>query len=361
MSIWRWAKWLEPVETCWQVSLGEGSTPLVRSRRIGPSLGLKHLYFKLDYVSPTGSYKDRFAAAAVSHMLARKQTECYATSSGNTGAALAAYCALTGIRCTIAVVETVPPGKLQQMLAYGASIFRIQGFGIDAGISETVMSHIRHLGSQPSGATQISAYSISPLGMSGVETLAFELAEQYPEGMGAVFCQAGGGGLAVALGRGYARLVSLGQIKQSPEIHVVQPEGNDTIASPLRAGESTARNVTCKTQISGLQVPTVIDGTLAIEAARASGGQGHAVTDAAVWAMQDRLALEEGLFCEPAATVPLAGVAQACEQGELDQDAPVVCVLTGSGFKDPVSVERMTANRHAQGVTLEEFRERTIP
>src|SRR5947209_20033127 len=102
MSIWRWADWLDPVPEHARVTLGEGDTPLVRSEHIGPKAGLRHLYFKLEYASPTGSYKDRFAAAAVSHMKAAGQTRCVATSSGNTGASLAAYCAAAGIECLIA-------------------------------------------------------------------------------------------------------------------------------------------------------------------------------------------------------------------------------------------------------------------
>ncbi|MDP7019324.1 MAG: pyridoxal-phosphate dependent enzyme, partial [Pirellulaceae bacterium] len=93
MSIWRWADRFSDVAAENQVTLGEGDTPLVRSRAIGPSLGVDRLYFKLETGNPAGSFKDRFGAAAISHMLEHRQTQCVATSSGNTGAALAAYCA----------------------------------------------------------------------------------------------------------------------------------------------------------------------------------------------------------------------------------------------------------------------------
>ena len=118
MSIWRWSDQLEPVPDAARITLGEGNTPLIRSRAIGPAAGLRNLFFKLESGNPTGSYKDRFAAAAISHMVARRQTDCIASSSGNTGAALSAYCAAVGIRCRIAIVETAPAAKLQQMMAY---------------------------------------------------------------------------------------------------------------------------------------------------------------------------------------------------------------------------------------------------
>ena len=122
MTIWRWAELIAHVPEHARLTLGEGDTPLVRSRRIGPDAGLKNLYFKLETGNATGSYKDRFAFGAISHMIAAGQTKCIATSSGNTGAALAAYCAAAGIECRIALVEGAPLGKMSQMMAYGAKI-----------------------------------------------------------------------------------------------------------------------------------------------------------------------------------------------------------------------------------------------
>mgnify|MGYP002701073894 FL=1 len=123
MSVWRWADHFESIPESFRLTLGEGETPLLHSRSIGPDAGLPNLYFKLETTNPSGSYKDRFAATAVSDMLARGKKRCVATSSGNTGAALAAYCAAAGIRCQIAVVETAPEDKLRQMLAYGLLLY----------------------------------------------------------------------------------------------------------------------------------------------------------------------------------------------------------------------------------------------
>lgn len=126
MSIWRWADLIDYVPEHARITLGEGNTPLVRSRRIGASVGLKNLWLKLDFANPTASYKDRFAAATISHMVAAGKTRCIATSSGNTGASLAAYCAVAGIECLVAIVEGAPLGKLQQMLCYGAKLYRVR-------------------------------------------------------------------------------------------------------------------------------------------------------------------------------------------------------------------------------------------
>jgi threonine synthase len=355
MSIWRWAERLDPVPEHARVTLGEGGTPLVRSRRIGPECGLSNLYFKLEYASPTGSYKDRFAAAAISHMVADGRTRCVATSSGNTGASLAAYCAAAGIDCLIAVVEGAPEGKLRQMLAYGASLYRIRGFGVDPATTAATMEAVRDMGSRPGSQTQVSSYLFSPRGMSGVMTLSFELAEQLGPRIDHVFCPAGGGGMALAVARGFAELASRDPRSASPRIEVVQPAGNDTIASPLRDGADEAREVRCTTRVSGLQVPNVLDGTMALRACRASGGTGHVVSDPEVWSAQERLAREEGIFCEPAAATPVAGALRAAREGRLEPGAVIVCCITGSGFKDPESVERMLGGNSCPLVSLEEF------
>lgn len=318
--------------------MGEGHTPLIRSRRIGPALGLRELWFKYEGANPTGSYKDRFAVAAVSRLVEQGKRICLGTSSGNTGAAVAAYCARAGIACHLAIVEGAPEGKLRQMRAYGANLLRVRGFGSSPTVTTEVMQGLAALAQELNGGVEVSAYALSPHGMAGVESLGAELAS----GMGPrpflVFSPAGGGGLTLAVARG------LRSAAAEAAVHCVQPEGNDTIAGALRRGEVHAVAQESTTQISGLQVGAVLDGNEVIAACRASGGQGHLVSDEEVWAAQTRLAQEEGIFCEPAGAVALAGVASAVSHGELDTRVPVVCLVTGSGFKDERSMLRMTGD-----------------
>lgn len=355
MSIWRHARFLAPVPPAHQLTLGEGDTPLVRSRRIGPAAGLANLYFKLESSNPSGSYKDRFAAAAVSDMLMRGKNRCVATSSGNTGAALAAYCAAAGIGCSIAIVETAPEAKLSQMLAYGARLFRVRGFGPDPAITGRTFTMLQKLGEAEGTALQISAYRYSPAGMSGVQSLSHELAEQAREVGGRiehVFTPSGGGGLTLAVARGFSQCPG-----PSPAIHSVQPMGNDTIASPLNLGMDRARAVNSTSRISGLQVPSVIDGDEVIAACRVSGGAGHVIGDELAWEAQKRLALEEGLFSEPAGAVALAGALQAAREGRIDKNARIVCLITGSGFKDAASIQTMTREKTIRLIEAEQLGE----
>lgn len=323
----------------------------MRSHRIGPSAGLPNLFFKLESANPTGSYKDRFAVSAISHLLASGKPHCLATSSGNTGSALAAACAAAGIPCRLAIVEPAPVGKLKQMLAYGAELARIRGFGLDPEITMRTFSRLRELGDRAGWSLEVSAFAVSPDGMRGVETIAFELEETLGSGLDHVFAPAGGGGLCLAIARGFEKSDAA-----SPAIECVQPAGNDTMAGPLREGRDHGRKADpCSTDISGLQVPNLLDANEVIAACRRSGGNGHLVEDDFIFDCQRRLALEEGIFSEPAGAVALAGALQAAERGEIDRDSNLVCLVTGSGFKDDASVDRMIADTEAPLIELEEF------
>src|SRR5581483_7427525 len=231
---------------------------------------------------PTGSYKDRFAAVAVAHARATGKGVCVATSSGNTGAALAAYCAAAGLRLELAVVETAPTEKLSQIRAYGGHVYRIRDYGRDPEISARMLECLRMRGRAPDAVFLISAFRDCPDGMTGLKTVAYELAEQLPDQIDHVFCCAGSGGLVLGVARGFTEQTTAARSR--PAVECVQPEGNATIAGPLRRGASRAEPVACTTRISGLQVPIIIDGQEALEAVRASGGTGHLVTDEEAWA-----------------------------------------------------------------------------
>jgi threonine synthase len=183
--------------------------------------------------------------------------------------------------------------------------------------------------------------------MAGIEPLSAELTAALGAPPDRVFCPVGGGGLLVAVWRGFR--VPGGASpdgRAGPRIHAVQPALNDTLVGALRAGEAEARTVPPGpvTRVSGLGVPFDLDATAALGAVRASGGDGHLVSDAAVWEAQGALARHEGLFVEPAGAAAVAGLWQAVEEGRLGPDAAgerLVCLLTGHGLKDGVAAARL--------------------
>lgn len=338
-SIWQYPSCLPDLAPGHQISLGEGQTPLLKSRFIGPALGMKNLYFKLENLNPTGSYKDRFAAAFVSGLASRGQQLCLATSSGNTGAALAAYCAAANIRCLLVVVDGAPAAKLTQMQLYGAEVCMVRGFGKDSAVTAGVFNTLQELAAQKNIPLPVSAYCFCPEGMQGVETLALEILDDLEGQADHLFSPAGGGGLTLAMARGVNHYAARRPGGQAPRVHCVQPAGNDTIAGPLRNGQSQARELAASTtRVSGLQVPGVLDGHEVIAACQALNGQGFVVEDDQVFYFQRKLAQKEGVFCEPAGAVALAGLAQALQKQEVQPDDTVVCLVTGTGFKDMLAV-----------------------
>jgi threonine synthase len=158
--------------------------------------------------------------------------------------------------------------------------------------------------------------------------------------------------LSLAVARGFQRTSA------SPAVHCVQPLGNNTIAGPLRDGKERAQTSAGATTISALQIANVIDGDQALMACRASGGTGYLVSDDEIYSAQARMAREEGIFSEPAGAIGLAGVLDACKRGELDPDAVVVCLVTGTGFKDDAAIERMLDGQSCPLVaSMDEFRQ----
>ncbi|MBD3625028.1 MAG: pyridoxal-phosphate dependent enzyme [Rhodobacteraceae bacterium] len=331
------------------MDLGQGFTPLLRSRRIGPEAGIPDLYLKMEHLNPSGSYKDRFAGVAIGQAVADGHQTCVATSSGNTGAALAAFSAAAGLGCALYVSQNAPQGKLEQMLAYGASVYRFDRFPIDAEESARISQSLEQEAAARGLQLYISAYAVSPEPMEGIKTIAYEVHDDLP-GVTDMFLPVGGGGLFVATSRGFADLVSAGVREKAPRMHAVQPSGNDTVATPLRDGATKARAVSTSTTISGLGVGYILDGDEVIDHARSSSGTGQLIDEDEVRAVQRRLAVEEGILVEPAGAVSVAGALQAAQRGELSGEGSVVCVLTGHGFKDPATLHSIGAVPGAQDI-----------
>lgn len=318
------------------VGLGEGNTPLIRSANLDESGAL---YLKLEQLNPTGSFKDRFAAVETALIKSAGLNACIATSSGNTGSALAAYSARHGLRCLIFVNEIAPIGKLQQMLVYGAGIFRVKGFGVSKTESALIFNRLQQLAEETRTRLVISAYKYSAAGMEGVKTIAYEIVEQLGGPPDQVFVPVGGGGLLSGIWRGFLDLERRALIDRLPRINAVQPVLNDTVVTALAEGADQAREVETTTTISGLAVQVDIDATRALRSVRDSGGRGYLATDEEIRDAQQQLCLREGIFVEPAGATSVAGYRKAASQGHIGANERAVCILTGHGLKDTSSID----------------------
>jgi len=343
--MWKYVDFLPLKDPSNILTLGEGDTPVCE---LSPNL-----YLKLEQLNPSGSYKDRFASSAVSCMLEQGKKICLATSSGNTGSALAAYCARAGIPCEVFLIETTPAGKTVQMLAYGSTLKRVRGFGMSAEVTEQVMNLLRERAAQQGAALQISAFTYSPDGMQGVKSIAYELVDSLGK-IDDVFVPVGGGGLLTAIFRGFSDFLEAGRIRRLPRIHAVQPEGCATVTEPLHRGELKAVAVQCTSMISGLQVPSLIDAQDALEAVQTTQGTGQTLSDSAIYTAQRDL-VQQGIYCEPAGATAYAGYVQALQRGVLSTSKRCVCVVTGHGFKDLDSVERIGSTSQIEEIDLQDL------
>lgn len=310
-------------------SLGEGNTPLVKSSNLNGNL-----FFKMEQLNPTGSFKDRFAAVETALMKQAGIKTFIATSSGNTGSALAAFSAKHGLRCLLFVNEIAPAPKLKQMLVYGAEVFRVKNFGVTNELSAPIFQRLQDLAQESQTRLVISAYKYSPDGMEGVKTIAYEIVEQLGEVPENIFVPVGGGGLLSGIWRGFNDLKRRNLIDKLPKINGVQPELNDTIVTPFLENSAKAREVNTTTSISGLAVQVDIDATLALQSVKNSNGFGISVSDEEIFQAQHQLSVKEGVYVEPAGATSVAGYLKAISQGIISEIEKSVCILTGHGLKD---------------------------
>jgi threonine synthase len=321
------------------VTLGEGDTPLIGLYgKTCARLALRAVRLKCESANPSGSFKDRIAAVAAALMTERGISTCVGTSSGNGGAAMAAYAARAGRKLVIFGLSDTLPQKALQITATGAHLVLLRGLGHDARATRTALDEVMRCAVELGCLPFVTASRYMPEAMEGAKTLAYEMAEKAPEAT-AVYVPIGGGGLFAALWRGYAEIA--GELPNGPpRLVAVQPSGCPTIALMSRGLEPVLHQPV-STTISGLQVAFLFEPEGVALALESSGGHLVEVDDAAVWAAQALLAREEGLLVEPAGATALAGMLQDAETGALTQDDDVIVVATGAGYKDPVALERV--------------------
>lgn len=326
-GVWRYRAALPYAETKVPVTMGEGGTPLVSSARIGASVRLRDLRIKNEGQNPTGSFKDRGMTLAVSRAMERGAKALVCASTGNTAASLAAYSSRAGTKSAVLVPSgKVAGGKLTQALMYGAKVLSIGG-GFDRAL-ETVMKV-----AASSGDIYL-LNSINPFRIEGQKTAAYELYEQLggrvPD---AVVLPVGNAGNISAYWKGFRELKEWGVVKKPPRMIGVQARGAAPIAEAFAAGRTTVEAWSSpETVASAIRIGNPVSWMKALRAIRDSRGLCLEVPDDEILEAQADLAVQEGIFVEAASAAPVAALKHL--GGELDSDATVVCVATGSGLKE---------------------------
>lgn len=312
-------------------TLGEGDTPLVGSRRLGKALGVEHLYFKNEGRNPSGAFKDRAGVTAAALALEAGSAGLVTASSGNSAAAASAYCAAAGLQCLILLEPGNPPAKLRQALATGAVVLPVEGVfshGQD-GTRDMIVQVAEMLGFYPAFVWA----PVNPYILEGIKTISYEVVARLPGPPDVMVCPVGGGDMLAAQWRGYLELQRLGVIERVPRMVAVQSLSASPLLDAFRTGAHRVGTIERPhSRLSGLNVPFTGDHALA--AVRDSGGTVVGISDEEALAMQAVLAREEGIWAEPASAAPLAALPHLLEDGLLEPDERVVCLLSGAGWKD---------------------------
>ena len=313
-------------------SLGEGDTPLLQAHNVGSDLGLPQLYLKNETVNPTGSFKDRGAAVALTRAVALGARGILTASTGNAAAALAAYSATQRMPCLVLASSASPLSKLRQALAYGAKCLPVEG--LFDGEPEAFIALLTELSARLRLELAFFWAPVSPYPLEAMKTIAYEtvaqLQGQVPD---VVVCPVGGGDGLVGQWRGYLELQQAGVIDCLPRMIGVQSDGAAPLVLSYERGLDRVMHVPeAHTVASGLQV--TFSGDHALHAVRASGGSAVSVPDEDILAFQRRLARQEGLWAEPSGAIGVAALPSLLRDGLVDPAERIVCVVTGAGFKD---------------------------
>ncbi|MBI4336642.1 MAG: threonine synthase [Chloroflexi bacterium] len=314
------------------VSLGEGNTPSVPLPRVGAHLGLGRLYAKLEYLNPTGSFKDRGSAALASALRDIGVTEIIEDSSGNAGASIAAYAARAGLRAAVFVPETAPLAKVRQIAFYGAQVRRVPGGRQAAAQAAREASERRGI--------YHASHNLNPFFLEGMVSFALEVAQQFPDGLpDHILFPVGNGSLLIGAWKGLLRLREAGAVRRLPRLYAVQGRRVQPLVAAFhnKPWQAPERAHTVAGGIAVTQPPRLRQ---ALAVLRDSGGSAVAVAERDILAWQKALAVGEGIFCEPTSAAAFAGLEALVQRGLIGHEESVLVPVTGFGLKDRVPAAR---------------------
>ena len=349
LSLWRYREALPIPDDADIVTLGEGMTPLIP---LNASADAEH-YVKLDYLCPTGSYKDRGASVLLTHLKALGVEEVVEDSSGNAGAAIAAYSARAGIRCTIYCPASTSKGKLAQIAAYGAELRLVEG------------NRTATTGAVKDAAKTVcyASHNWHPFFLEGTKTLAFEIVEQLGGDVPAhVICPVGFGSIYLGLFIGFRELREAGVIKRVPRLLGVQPAVCCPIYNAYRKGEPSGGQAlaqqnkrdgklgeeqalalknkgvvsrmvqTGTTLAEGITAELPVRAQMILDTIHYTNGAFTIVDDAAILASLETLATR-GIYVEPTSAVVVKAYEKFRDAGIIGAGEATVSILTGIGLK----------------------------
>jgi len=328
-GMWRWQELLPVLNPENQIFLGEGDTPLLPLPHLEKELGLLHLYVKDESSNPTGSFKARGLAAAVSKAKELGVEKVIIPTAGNAGGAMAAYAARAGLKAHIFMPKDTPFANIEESRMAGAEVILVDGLISDAAGMAGVKA-------REEGWFDVSTFK-EPYRVEGKKVMGYELAEAFNWELPDVIIYPTGGGTGlVGMWKAFAELESLGWLENTkrPRMVSVQAEGCAPVVKAFQAKASFCDFWTnAQTIASGLRVPKSFADHLIMHDIYESEGTAIAVSDESILKSQSQLARMEGIFAAPEGAATLAALKELINQGWVQPDERIILFNTGSGLK----------------------------
>lgn len=338
-GIWRFRDFLPLEDEANIVTLGEGNTPLLPSGALGKELGLERLFFKLDSLNPSGSFKDRGISVAISRAKEMGVSRVVVASTGNASASTAAYAAKAGMECVVCVPDKTSPAKVGQAVSHGARLVLVKGdFSNSYGIALEA--------SQKLGWVNTSTTFLNPYNLEGNKTVAYELwlgfGRTVPD---AVVVPVGAGPLLAGMAKGFEELRGFGLIDRLPRLAAVQAEVCSPIYEAFRSGKERVEpwDRPFSTLAAGVGDPLkgyADDGTFTLDAVRRTGGTVVTMDEEEISRAAVDMAHLEGLYLEPTSAIAGGALRKLRADGFLAPGELVVSMMTGHGLKHYLPMEQ---------------------
>jgi len=331
-GLWRYGDVL-PVDAAKAVSLGEGGSPLHHLTTVGAEVGLADLYVKDETRNPTWSFKDRLACMAVSCAKNMGARAIVSSSSGNAGAAAAAYAAKAGLPCTVFTFKGTTGPMLTQMQAYGATVVEVS----EKADRWTLMQHaVDQFGWFPTSPFFGPVVGSNPYGIEGYKTLAYEIAEQMnwsvPDWCVLPVCY---GDALLGMWRGFEDMMAFGWTDRMPKMVAAEVYGS--LGAALADGTEVPPDMRKNHATVAVSIGATQGTVQALQIVRCSGGTSVVASNDDMMRWQRTLAESEGLYAEPASAASLVAVEHLRATNVVKPQDSVVCLLTASGLKDPTA------------------------
>jgi len=331
-GIWKYKNLLPVNPNVEPVTLGEGSTPLLRISNVPEDIGELNFYVKNESANPTLAFKDRPLSVALTAAKQLGMTEVVCASTGNTGVAASAYAARAGLRCTVYVPVTTPSEKLSAMEQYGVDLERVEGTFSDA-------YHTASRVAMEKGAFNLTSTYLNPYAVEGDKTVAYEIVEELGTVPEWIIIPIGAGPLLAGCFKGFKEMKRAGRINKLPRMIGVQAAGCAPIVTAYDAGEMKVQpwNGPPNTRASGIADPLTSypeDGTRTLSIIRESGGMAFGIPDEDLLRYRRLLAQKAGILAELSSVTAVAALEKVMESGVARSGDTVISVVTGHGLKD---------------------------